>query len=182
MNRTCLVVLTIVSSFLANAGAYAAPSSPACQQTSVETAAKSTSEHQRDAQLAGRLDHEALGGRPSNDHREPVADGAHPLAHASRMVPTHTKQVPNNGSSASARLISLHQQGSNGSDDLAKKGLIRIEPYSHALPAPALRAVRPAMPLLNPVRHRDANSAAIGGPPNSARNAAINGTGMKRKP
>jgi hypothetical protein len=181
MKRSSRFLLSVVLAFLANATASVARPGPGPRQTSAEMVAKSTTEHPRDARPAARSEHEALGGRPSRDLQKASAGRAHAPAHISRILPAHTKQIPSRRS-RSARSINLHQNGSNFPDNPAKKGLIQSEPYSHALPTPSQRATRLEQALRNPVHHRGADAAAIGGPPNASRNAAINGTSMRRKP
>lgn len=182
MKRTCLFLLTFVSTLFLEASVYAVPPRGAFQQASSDIAAKSRSEHPPEVQAAGRPEHKAPIKNHPNDEREALAGRVHGPTHPGRSVPSRTPQILKTGPVTSARSTGLRRQRLNTSDDLAREGLIRSGARRHALPAPARTAVRPAMPLLTAVQHRGTNSAAIGGPPNSASSATINGTSMKRKP
>jgi hypothetical protein len=182
MKRTCPFLLTVVSMLFLDASIYAVSPRGAFQQASSETAAKSRSEHPAEAQAADRLDHAAPLGNHSDDERKAFAGRVHGPTRAHRVAPSRIPQIPKRGRVTSARLTSLRPQGAGRSADLAKEGLIRSEPRNRSLPGVGVGASRPAAPSLAPARHRGADAVAIGGPPNASRNAAINGTSMKRKP
>ncbi len=180
MKGTCLLLLTIGCASLMNVRAYAASSNRASQQTSSDRAAKTTSDHSGGDQFAP-VDDGTHGGRLSKVHQGGFADRNRSRTRVSRIGPNRAKPRLNNRRSRSGRFTSFHQQGSNESAAAAKGGSTPNGTLIHASPVRTLSMVRPATPSWNNVRHRDAKSASIGGPPNAARNAAINGTGMRRK-
>jgi hypothetical protein len=78
---------------------------------------------------------------------------------------------------------SLRQPGSDKSSGAAKSGFIRNETVNNALAVRPPNVVRPAVPLLNNVRHRGPNPAVVGGSLNShgTNTGTINGTRMNHR-
>jgi hypothetical protein len=112
-----------------------------------------------------------------------ASDTNHPPSRASLAKANRPKQLPN-VRQRSRPGNALHQPGPDKSGGAAKGGLIPNETVNNALAVRTPSVVRPTVPLLNNVRHRGPNPAAVGGSPNShgSNTGAINGTRMNRKP
>jgi hypothetical protein len=189
MKTTCLLFLTINCAALMHGRGYAAPSNPASQQTSPQSAAKTVSDDPRDGEHAAPADDgkHQKDGKPSDEQRghRHASDKNHPRSRASLTKANRPKQVPNNRErSTSGNAMNLHQPGSAKSGGAAKDGLMQNETLNNALPVRPPTVVRPTVPLRTNVRHRSANPAVIGGSATSDRRntVAINGTHMNRRP
>jgi hypothetical protein len=186
---TCLLFLTLSCAALMCGAGSADPSSPASQQTSPESAAKTVSDDSRDA----AHDAPANGGihqkngKPSDEQRErrnvsdaKIARSRVGLAQANRPNPLPNAQerfTPGNA-------MKLHQPVLYKSVGAARGELIQQGTVNTALRVRPTNVLRPTVPLANNIRHHGANPAVVGGSVNSnSRNtAAINGTRMIRRP
>jgi hypothetical protein len=79
--------------------------------------------------------------------------------------------------------MNVYQPGLDKSGGAAKNGFVRNETVNNALGVRTPSDVRPAVPLLNNVRHRGPNPAVIGGSLNShgTNTRTINGTRMNHR-
>lgn len=189
MKITCLLFLTLSCAALKCGAASADPSSPASQQTSPESAAKTISDDSRDAAHGAPANggiHQK-NGKPSDEQRERrnVSDTKIARRSAVLLKANRPKSLPNAQERFShGNAMNLQQPGSNKSAGAARGGFIQQEAVNTALRAHRTNVLPFTGPLHNNVRHRGANPAVIGGPVNSnSRNsAAINGTRMIRRP
>jgi len=186
MKTAGLLFLAMNWAVLTPGAGYAAPSSPASQQTSPASSANTASGHPRDAGHAAppRDGRQVTGGKVSDEQRgHGRASGpTHAPSHASLTKVNHPRQLPN-GRQHPLPGNAFHQPGSYQSGGAAKSGLIQNVPVQNALAARTSSVVRHAAPLLNNVRHRSPNPAVVGGSVNSVRRntAVINGTRMNRR-
>jgi hypothetical protein len=169
--------------------AYAAPSTPASQQTSSESAAKTVSGDPRDAAHgapANEGNHRKYG-KPSDEQRDRrnVSDTKIARSRAGLLKANRPKPLPSAQERFSpGNAMNPQQPGSNKSAGAAKGGFIQQEAVNTALRARRINALRFTGPLPNNVRHRGANPAVVGGSVNlnNRNTAAINGTRMIRRP
>ena len=121
----------------------------------------------------------------SDEQREPgrASGPNHPPSHASLTKANRPRQLPNSRQ-RSMPGNALHQPGSDKFGGAAKGALIPNEAVNNALAVRTPSVVRPTVPLLNNVRHRNPNPAVVGASPTSrsSNTGAINGTRMNRKP
>jgi hypothetical protein len=188
MKATCLLFLAISCAALMNGTGYAAPSSPASQQTSPQSAVKAGGDDPRDGEHATPADDgKHHYGKPSDaqrDHRH-ASDNGHPRSLASLTKANRPKQLLNSRKAAiPGRAMNLHQPDSAKSGGAAKDGLSQNETVNNARPVRSPSVVRPSVPSLNNVRHRGANPAVVDGSAStdSRNTGAINGTRMNRRP
>jgi|SRR5579863_857640 len=188
MKATCLLFLAIRCAALMNGTGYAAPSSPASQQTSPQSAVKAGGDDPRDGEHATPADDgKHHFGKPPDaqrDHRH-ASDNGHPRSLTSLTKANRPKQLLNSRKTAiPGRAMNLHQPDSAKSGGAAKDGSIHHETVGSGLPVRPPTVAQPTASSLNNERHRGPNPAVIGGPANSdSRNTgAINGTRMNRRP
>jgi hypothetical protein len=189
VRATCLLFLTLSCAALMSGTAYAAPSTPASQQTSSESAAKIVSGDPRDAAHgapANEGNHRKYG-KPSDEQRDRrnVSDTKIARSRAGLLKANRPKPLPNAQERFSpGNALNLQQPGSNKSVGAAMGGLIQQGTVNTALRVRPTNVLRPTVPLTNNVRHHGANPAVIGGSANSdgRKNGAINGTRMIRRP
>ncbi len=194
MKTTWLLFLSMSWATLTHGTGYAAPSSPASQQSYPGSSANTASDHprdpaQRDAAPAGDGRH-PTGGKASDEQRDHgrASDRNNPPSRASLIGLTKAnrpKQLPNRRQrSIPGNAMNLHQPGSDKSGGAAKGGLIRNETVNDALAARMPSVVRPTVPSFINVRHRGPNPAVVGGSAlsHSSNTGAINGTRMNRRP
>jgi len=187
MKTTCLLFLAMSWAALTQGTGYAVPSSPAPQQTSPKSSANTASDHPGDAGHAAspRDGRHETSGKASDEQRSHArASGPnHPPSRASLTKVNRPKQFPN-GRQRSLPGNALHQPGSDISGSAAKSGFILNKSVNKALPGRTPSVVRPTVPLLNNVRHRDPNPATVSGSGNTnTRNTgAIDGTHMNHRP
>jgi hypothetical protein len=96
-----------------------------------------------------------------------------------------SKQLPSNRqASLPGNALNHHQPGSDKSGGAAKSGFIRSQTVNNPLAVRTPNVARPNAPSFNSVRHHSPNAAVVGGSTDfhSSNTAAINGTGMNRKP
>lgn len=173
MKTTSLVFMMIGCATLIAGTGYAAPASPAFQQTSNESSANTARDHSRDtahASPAGGAEYQKQGKRLRSS--------------ASLTKASRPRQVLNNRErSASGNATKVQRPGS--SQFGAARGASGCsETVSRALPIRPPNAVHPSVSSLNNVRHRGSNPAVIGGLANveTMNASAINGTRMNRRP
>ncbi len=189
MRATCLLFLTLSCAALMSGTAYAAPSTPASQQASSESAAKIVSGDPRDATHSAPANEGNYRkyGKPSDEQRDRrnVSDTKIARSRPGLLKANRPKPLPNaQERSSPENAMSLQQPGSNKSVGAAKGGFIQQEAVSTALRGRRTNVLRPTGPLPNDVRHRGANPAVVGGSVNSnnRNTAAINGNRMIRRP
>jgi len=187
MKTACFLLMTIGWAALMHGMAYATTLSPASQQTSQESAARTISNHPGDAWQRTSADSakEQKNGKDSNEGRNPHHALERNLArgHASLNQTKRPTPVPSNRvRSGSATAINLRQPGSvrSGAEG---KGLIQNETLKGIVPVRPPSAVRPASAARSNVRHRSPNPAIITGLVNSktGNTGAINGSRMDRR-
>jgi hypothetical protein len=189
MKAACLLFLTVSCAALMPGTDYAAPSNPASQQKSLESAAKTVSDYPRDGEHAAPSDDRKhqKDGKTSDEQRDyRHASDKDPLrSRASLTKANRPKQLPNRQKCAiPGHAMNLHQPGSTKSGGAREDGLIQNGAVNNTQPVRPPSVVRPTVQSPNNVRHRGANPAVIGGSANSdSRNTgAINGTRMIRRP
>lgn len=189
MNATILLFMTIGCTALMHGTSYAAQSHQLSPQTSSKTAAKTATDHLRDAENTTP----AAEGKHKTDERSFDEPQYHrntsgknlPREHPNATTADHAKQVPGRQNrSKSANALNLNHPRSDKLDGAAKGGAIHTETVNNGFPVRSHRVARSTTPSPNNPHHRGSNPAAIGGSANSdGRNTgAISGTRMKRKP
>ena len=188
MKTTCLLFLAIGCAALMRGTSYADQSNPASPKSSSESAAKTTSDHPRDAAHSAPAEDgkNQNDGKPSDERRDPrhASDKNHQGSRASLTSANRPKQASNDRErSTSGNATNLHQPGLSKSGGVAN-GLSQKATVNNVLPVRRPSVTRPIVPSPSNVRHRGANPAVIGGSANSdSRNTgAINGARMNRKP
>ena len=115
-----------------------------------------------------------------------ASDRSHVHGSASVNTASRSKQLLNSRKSLLGHTASRHQYqpSLDKSSGAAKAGSIKNEAVNTALPVRRLSVVRPYLPSPKNVRHRGPNPAVVAGSTNlaSRNTAAINGTGMNRRP
>ncbi len=171
-----LVTLTLCISFGTQA-----------QQTSLDSLKNTVSAHPQDPEHASRAD----GGKRKEDGK-PSGEGKnrgrrsgknHPNSAASPKA--FPKRVSNERhGSPSGNAIGHHQPGSDKRDDVAKSRLNHGDTIHSSEHVRRAKVIQPAVPSLNNVRHRGANTAILGGStkPAGKNTGAINGTSVHRRP
>jgi hypothetical protein len=179
MKVTCLLLLTIINAQLAHGTLYAAPTNPAQNELTSESAPKVASgQNNRPSGDGGPHNDARMGTETRNPRR---ATKSRPPSKAGAANSTPPKQVARrqepgaagNPATANARWLAPAQSGA-----FVNHSSPQNEAIYPALPIRPGAAIRPASPLADRVRHRDPNAAVIGGATNSnvRSTAAISGT------
>jgi hypothetical protein len=184
MKATCFLLLTMSSAPLMQWTNDAAIS----QQTSAKSSANSDSDHPHDAESAipGDDAKRQKNGALLEGQRDPSPGSGknHPRGPAA-ITKDHPEQPPKDPEHfPSGDAMDPRQPASAKSGGAAEDEFIHQARAASALTVRSPRVIRPAVPLLNNVRHIGPNPAVVGGSKGlDGRNAgAISGTHMNRKP
>ena len=186
--RRLLLLLMIWAAWAQRTG-YAIPSNLMSQPRSPESSANRTSGHPGDAGRATRADNR----RPSAEGKSSELHRNHGQASVTIPLPKRASPVKTshfiqhaNGPQLSLRgnVMNPRPPGWASSGSAARSGLVANPAGHHASPVRMASAVRPPAPSLSTVRHRSPNPAVVSGVTNlhGRNSAAINGTGMNRRP
>jgi len=177
MKVISLLLLTITNAQLAHGTLYAAPPSPAQNQTASECAPKVVSAQnnrtsgdggpQSDARAGGETQHPRRAAKSRPPSKAGAANSTPPEQVARRQEPMAA------GNPANIRSLAPAQSGAATNHSSPQN-----EAIYRALPVRPGAAIRPASPFAGTVRHCDPNAAVIGGAANSniRSTAAIDGT------
>jgi hypothetical protein len=157
-------------------GTYAARPRPAPQPQASQVARNAVRDDLRGP--SGVLE-EGKKANPSSKKgsSHPVYDKSYSFGRTSLTAANHAKRL-------SGGAVDFHQAPSEKSAGTPKNGWIQSETIGHAPPVRSPSIGGPAARSLNDVPHRGSNPAVIAGLTNakSGNAAAINGTGLNRKP
>jgi len=181
MNTIALLALGISLALWTAETTYGNANWPAFEQSQAENAAKPASNDSRGVErvAAEREKGQQVGSVATKKLKERRAPGKVPGRLVPSMVKTHPKPAPNSPAFFPAAKAVKPEPGSRSS---GTTGVVAANAHKR-LGGLSANATRLTARPVNNARHRGASPAVLGGPANSgSRNAAIDGTGMRRKP
>jgi hypothetical protein len=178
MRTIALMALAISLASWTAGTTYGNASGTALEQSGAKISANTASNDSRGASVAGQEERQQVGSVSTKRPEQRRIHGKDRTRLLASTVKNHSKRAPNSPSGLPSGKAVIPERrsvsASTKTSTVASRAQSRLGVSPNAARLP---------PLANNSRHRGADPAVLGGATNSARkNAAINGTDLRRKP